>query len=107
MALQIGFLPAPQFPFTLPACFEWKEGQPLPDGLNFVKGPLEKDMYLKICLTQLSPPKITVEKNNIAEIDVDIRGSLKWVLKHMAMRPEWQREIPKTPEEWGEKKATR
>jgi hypothetical protein len=82
-------LQPPKFPFPLPACWEWKEGDALPEGLTFVKGTLAEDMYFKICVVQVSPPKITVEKKNIAEIDVDIKGSLKWVFKKIAGLPEW------------------
>jgi hypothetical protein len=90
----------PTFPFSLPACWEWHEGDLLPQGLTFVKGPLTEDMYIKVCLVQVSPPKITVEKKNVAEIDVDIKGCLKWVFKHMAGLPEWSGKIPKAPEDW-------
>jgi len=97
-------LQPPTFPFPLPACFEWKEGDVLPEGLTFVKGTLAENMYVKLCLTQVSPPKITVEKKNIAEIDVDVKGSLKWTFKHMAMLPEWSGMIPKAPEDWAKDK---
>jgi hypothetical protein len=98
-------LQPPTFPFPLPVCWEWHEGETLPEGITFVKGTLPEDMYLKICVVQLSPPKITVEKKNIAEIDVDVKGSLKWVFKHMAGLPEWSGKIPKAPEDWAKDKC--
>jgi hypothetical protein len=67
---------------------EWHEGDPLPEGLTFVKGSLPEDMYIKVCLEQIAPPKISVEKRNIAEIDVDVKGMMKWIFKRMAMLPE-------------------
>jgi len=81
----------------LPACWEWHEGEPLPEGLTFVKGTLPENMYIKICLNQISPPKISVDKKNIAEIDVDVRGVLKWTFKRMAVPPE---EVERKCDEW-------
>jgi hypothetical protein len=94
----------PTFPFSLPVCWEWHEGDPLPEGLTFVKGTLPEDMYIKVCLVQVAPPKVTVEKKNVAEIDVDVRGSLKWTFKHMAELPEWRGVIQKAPEDWAKEK---
>jgi len=98
-------LQPPTFPFPLPVCYEWKEGDALPEGLTFVKGTLAEDMYLKICVVQVAPPKITIEKKNIAEIDVDIKGSLKWVFKKIAGLPEWSGKIGKSPEDWAKDKC--
>ncbi|MEM1589687.1 MAG: hypothetical protein QW175_04665 [Candidatus Bathyarchaeia archaeon] len=68
--------PPPELP-PLPICWQWNEGDPLPDWLNFVKGDLEEPMYFKICLEQMSPPKITVVKRNIAEIDFTWHGAFR------------------------------
>ncbi|MEM2281665.1 MAG: hypothetical protein QXZ68_06740 [Candidatus Bathyarchaeia archaeon] len=71
------WMPPPGFP-QLPACWEWHEGDPLPDFLVFVKGELDEAMYFKICLENLNPPKITVVKRNIKEIDLCFHGAFKW-----------------------------
>ncbi|MEM2281434.1 MAG: hypothetical protein QXZ68_05540 [Candidatus Bathyarchaeia archaeon] len=69
--------PPPGFP-PLPICWEWHEGDPLPDWLIFVKGDLDEPMYFKICLENMSPPKLTVVKRNIAEIDLNWHSAFAW-----------------------------
>jgi hypothetical protein len=97
-------LQPPSLPIPLPACFYWKEGDPLPEGLTFVNGPIPRAMSLKVCLVQMSPPKITIEKQNIAEIDIDVKTSWKWAFKQIATNPEVSGTISEPPEEWGQKK---
>ena len=69
--------PPEGFP-PLPVCWEWHEGDPLPDWLSFVKGNLDEDMYFKVCLESINPPKLTVTKRNIAEIDFAFHGCFRW-----------------------------
>jgi hypothetical protein len=52
----------------------------------------------------MSPPKITIEKQNIAEIDIDVKTSWKWAFKQIATNPEVSGTISEPPEEWGQKK---
>jgi hypothetical protein len=100
-------LQPPSFPIPLPACFYWKEGDPLPEGLTFVNGPIPRAMSLKVCLVQMSPPKITIEKQNIAEIDIDVKTSWKWAFKQIATNPEVSGRISEPPEEWSQKEKLR
>jgi len=65
-------------PFEFPVCYEWKEDQPLPEGVTILKADPGKTASLKICMTDKH--KFTIEKVNIAEIHVDVRGCLKALL---------------------------
>lgn len=96
----------PHIPFSTPACWEWNEGDEIPEGLEFIKGePSGPSMHIKICLLQLTPPRISVEKTNIKEIHVDIKSLFKWGLKRIAELPEYREKIGKPPEDFAREKC--
>lgn len=93
-------------PFSLPACWEWTEGDGMPSGLEFIKEkPDGPPMHIKICLEKLAPPKLSIDKTNIGEIHVDIKTLFKWGLKHIAELPEYRERIGKPPEDFAREKC--
>ena len=69
----------------LPVYWSWSEGETLPDGVSVTKGDLPRAMKLRVGLVQINPPKVTVEKNNVAKIHVDVRMLVGWFLRTTGM----------------------
>jgi hypothetical protein len=69
----------------LPVYWSWSEGEELPDGVSVTRGDLPRAMKLRVGLVQINPPKVTVEKNNVARIHVDVRTLVEWFLRTTGM----------------------
>jgi hypothetical protein len=69
----------------LPVYWSWSEGEELPNGVSVTRGDLPRAMKLRVGLVQINPPKVTVEKNNVARIHVDVRTLVEWFLRTTGM----------------------
>jgi len=77
-------------PFEFPACWDWSEDQPLPEGVTIVKADEKQSASLKICIESVN--KISITKKNIAEINVDVKVCITGLLRKVTLPP------PYTPE---------